>query len=178
MKYANKELSAMSVPQLVVAYNSLVAADKATKRFSDHATALKRTIAANAAHKGAAPTPSPVRIDNRAAVPAAAKALAAKKTAKVPAKPAKKTAKVPAKPAKKTAKVKTESTVSADREETKAAYRARKITILVEGNPKRGTAATRYDLYKNNMSVEKYLSLGGQLRDVNWDAKMGWISAE
>ena len=62
--------------------------------------------------------------------------------------------------------------------ETMAANRARKITILVEGNPKRGTAAERYNLYKNNMTVGKYIELGGQLRDVTWDAKMGWISAE
>ncbi len=62
--------------------------------------------------------------------------------------------------------------------ETMAANRARKITILVEGNPKRGTAAERYNLYKNNMTVGKYIELGGQLRDVTWDAKQGWISAE
>ena len=62
--------------------------------------------------------------------------------------------------------------------ETMAANRARKITILVEGNPKRGTAAERYNLYKNGMTVGKYIELGGQLRDVTWDAKHGWISAE
>ena len=62
--------------------------------------------------------------------------------------------------------------------ETMAANRARKITILVEGNPKRGTAAERYNLYKNGMTVGKYIELGGQLRDVTWDAKQGWISAE
>jgi len=62
--------------------------------------------------------------------------------------------------------------------ETMAANRARKITILVEGNPKRGTAAERYNLYKNGMTVGKYIELGGQLRDVTWDAKKGWISAE
>lgn len=62
--------------------------------------------------------------------------------------------------------------------ETMAANRARKITILVEGNPKRGTAAERYNLYKNNMTVGKYIELGGQLRDVTWDVKQGWISAE
>lgn len=60
----------------------------------------------------------------------------------------------------------------------KAENRARKITILVEGNPKRGTAAKRYDLYKNGMTVGKYIELGGQLRDVTWDEKMGWISTK
>jgi hypothetical protein len=62
--------------------------------------------------------------------------------------------------------------------ETMAANRARKIKILVEGNPKKGTAAERYNLYKNNMTVGKYIELGGQLRDVTWDVKQGWISAE
>lgn len=62
--------------------------------------------------------------------------------------------------------------------ETMAANRARKITILVEGNPKRGTAAERYNLYKNGMTVGKYIELGGQLRDVTWDIKQGWISAQ
>lgn len=62
--------------------------------------------------------------------------------------------------------------------ETMAANRTRKITILVEGNPKRGTAAERYNLYKNGMTVGKYIELGGQLRDVTWDVKQGWISAE
>lgn len=62
--------------------------------------------------------------------------------------------------------------------ETMAANRARKIKILVEGNPKRGTAAERYELYKNDMTVGKYLSLGGQLRDIAWDKKVGFISVE
>lgn len=62
--------------------------------------------------------------------------------------------------------------------EAMAANRARKITILVEGNPKRGSAAVRYALYKNGMTVGKYIELGGQLRDVTWDAKQGWISVE
>lgn len=61
--------------------------------------------------------------------------------------------------------------------ETMATNRARKIKILVEGNPKRGTAAERYELYKNGMTVGKYIDLGGQLRDVTWDAKMGFIAA-
>jgi len=60
----------------------------------------------------------------------------------------------------------------------KEANRARKITILVEGNPKKGTAAVRFDLYKNGMTVGKYIELGGQLRDVNWDCHMAWISVK
>lgn len=60
----------------------------------------------------------------------------------------------------------------------KEANRARKITILVEGNPKKGTAAVRFDLYKNGMTVGKYIELGGQLRDCAWDSKVGFISVK
>lgn len=59
-----------------------------------------------------------------------------------------------------------------------AENRARKITIVVplaETN-KRGTAAERYALYKNGMTVGKYLELGGQLRDVAYDLRVGFIS--
>ena len=60
----------------------------------------------------------------------------------------------------------------------KEANRARKITILVEGNPKKGTAALRYALYKNGMTVGQYIELGGQLRDIAWDKKVGFISVK
>lgn len=50
------------------------------------------------------------------------------------------------------------------------------ITIVHKGeNPKRGTAADRYDLYRNGMTVAAYIAAGGQRRDVVWDQKMGWI---
>lgn len=53
------------------------------------------------------------------------------------------------------------------------------ITILHKGeNPKRGTAADRYDLYRNGMTVAAYIAAGGQRRDVVWDAKQGWISVK
>ena len=54
-------------------------------------------------------------------------------------------------------------------------HRARKIHVLVKGNPKFGTAALRYELYKNGMTVGEYVALGGQVRDVCWDVKQGWI---
>jgi hypothetical protein len=57
-----------------------------------------------------------------------------------------------------------------------AAKRNLTITVLVEGNPKKGTAAKRYDLYRDGMTVGEYIKKGGQLRDVTWDAKQGWIS--
>lgn len=76
-------------------------------------------------------------------------------------------------PAKAEPKVKAEK--GAAQKEAMAANRARRITILAEGNPKKGSAAVRYALYKNGMTVGKYIELGGQLRDVTWDAKMGFI---
>lgn len=79
-------------------------------------------------------------------------------------------------PAKAEPKVKAEK--GAAQKEAMAANRARRITILAEGNPKKGSAAVRYALYKNGMTVGKYIELGGQLRDVTWDIKQGWISAE
>lgn len=53
-----------------------------------------------------------------------------------------------------------------------------------ENNPKRGTAAKRFALYKDDMTVAKYAKAlennnMGDIRqaraDVNWDAKQGWI---
>jgi len=50
------------------------------------------------------------------------------------------------------------------------------ITVVHKGdNPKRGTAADRYALYRNGMTVAAYIAAGGQRRDVVWDQKMGWI---
>jgi len=53
------------------------------------------------------------------------------------------------------------------------------ITVVHKGeNPKRGTAAERYDLYKSGMTVAAYIAAGGQRRDVVWDQKMGWITVK
>jgi hypothetical protein len=53
------------------------------------------------------------------------------------------------------------------------------ITIVHKGdNPKRGTAAERYDLYRSGMTVAAYIAAGGQRRDVVWDQKMGWITVK
>lgn len=59
-----------------------------------------------------------------------------------------------------------------------AQTRSLKITVLCKDNPKRGSAATRYSLYKTGMTVGEYIKLGGQLRDVTWDAKQGWITVK
>jgi hypothetical protein len=53
-----------------------------------------------------------------------------------------------------------------------------KITVLVGGNPKRGTAAARFDLYAKNNTVEKYLAAGGQIADLRWDSKQNFIKVE
>jgi hypothetical protein len=47
-------------------------------------------------------------------------------------------------------------------------------------NPKRGTAAKRYSLYRTGMTVAGYqAAIGGDRRlalaDINWDRKKGWI---
>ena len=50
------------------------------------------------------------------------------------------------------------------------------ITIVHKGeNPKRGTAAERYELYRNGMTVAAYIAAGGQRRDVVWDQHQNWI---
>lgn len=72
----------------------------------------------------------------------------------------------------------TKRTMAQFHAERVAEKRSLKITVLVEGNPKRGTAAQRFSLYKNGMTVGKYIERGGQLRDVTWDAKQGWISVD
>lgn len=53
------------------------------------------------------------------------------------------------------------------------------ITIVHKGeNPKRGTAADRYDLYRSGMTVSAYIAAGGQRRDVVWDSHKGWITVK
>ena len=56
------------------------------------------------------------------------------------------------------------------------------ITILVEGNPKKRTAAERFDLYKNGMTVQEYLEISPNqiqaMNDILWDMDHGWIRVE
>lgn len=54
----------------------------------------------------------------------------------------------------------------------------RKIAVLVDENPKRGGAAERFDLYKKNNTVDKYVAAGGKREDIAWDVKKGFISCE
>ena len=57
------------------------------------------------------------------------------------------------------------------------------ITVLVEGNPKKRTAAARFEKYKTGMTVQEYIdAIGGDVtlgvNDVLWDSGKGWIKWE
>lgn len=55
-----------------------------------------------------------------------------------------------------------------------------KITILASENPKRAgsSAAAIFDLYKNGMTVEKFLAAGGTRAALNYDVAHEYISVE
>lgn len=53
-----------------------------------------------------------------------------------------------------------------------------KIKVLSADNPKRGTAAERFALYKNGMTVDEYIAAGGKRADVNWDVGQGFIEVK
>jgi hypothetical protein len=44
-----------------------------------------------------------------------------------------------------------------------------------DNNPKRGTAAPRFALYRNNMTIQQALDAGLKPADISWDAKMKFI---
>ena len=56
------------------------------------------------------------------------------------------------------------------------------ITVLVEGNPKKRTAAERFELYKSGMTVQELLDLSHNqtqaMNDIIWDLGKGWIKVE
>lgn len=100
--------------------------------------------------------------------------------------PAKKAAEKPA--AKKAAKKAAAKKAAKKAEATEPGTRGRapnisgdaKIKLLVEkgANPKRGTAAERFALYKNGMTVDEYIAAGGKRADVNWDVGCGFIEVK
>lgn len=55
------------------------------------------------------------------------------------------------------------------------------LRIVVSGNPKKGTAAKRFALYKDGMTIQDYVDAVGDkkqaLRDLAWDMKQGWIKS-
>ena len=57
--------------------------------------------------------------------------------------------------------------------------RARVITVVVpvEETGKRCRARARYAMYTSGMTVGQYLSLGGKLRDVAYDLRVGFVTA-
>ena len=108
-----------------------------------------------------------------------AKKPAAKKPAAKPEAAAKKTA-----PTKTAAKPEVKKAAPAKKAEAAAAKKPgrapaftddMKIKVLVGENPKRGSAAERFALYKNGMTVAAYLDAGGKRPDISWDSKQGWI---
>lgn len=109
-----------------------------------------------------------VRKEVRGRAPTAMDQIAAT-VASAPAK--KSAAKKPAAPAKKPAK-------KPSGERAPRFTLDGRITVLVKGNPKHGTAAARYDLYRNGMTVAAYIAASGQRRDVVWDQKMGFIRVD
>lgn len=51
------------------------------------------------------------------------------------------------------------------------------INLVVVGNPKRknSNAATRFDLYKDGMTVSEYIAKGGKSADVLFDVNAKYI---
>lgn len=67
-----------------------------------------------------------------------------------------------------TEKKETETTEPAKKTRSKYDLAAT-IKVLVDKNPKRGTARGRFDLYKEGMTVREYLKAGGLTRDLRAD---------
>lgn len=55
----------------------------------------------------------------------------------------------------------------------------KRIQVLVDKNPKRGTAAVRFALYRSGMTPYEYAQAVGSAeqayRDMIWDMEHGWI---
>ena len=107
------------------------------------------------AKKAAEKNPAPTKV----AKPTPAKAAKPAKSEKPAAKPAKVAAEPSGKPGR-----------------TSAIKPEMKVKLLVAENPKRAGAAERFALYKDGMTVAKYLELGGTMADVRWDIKQQFIS--
>src|SRR5574343_1292163 len=53
-----------------------------------------------------------------------------------------------------------------------------KIRILAASNPKRGEAAERFKIYKNGMTIAKFVENGGRMDDLRFDVKKEFIKVE
>lgn len=51
----------------------------------------------------------------------------------------------------------------------------KKITLLVDKNPKRGKSAERFNIYKAGMTVQDFYAAGGLIADLNWDVNHKFI---
>jgi len=135
-----------------------------TKGYTDMVTKLTK----EQADARSAPARSALKI---AKEQEALKANAKKEVADAKGKPAPAPAKA-AKPAAKAEKPAADGKPG----RTAAIQPEMKVKLLVTENPKRAGAATRFALYKDGMTVAKYLELGGTMADVRWDAKQKFIS--
>lgn len=52
----------------------------------------------------------------------------------------------------------------------------RVIRLAVNENPKKGLSAKRFALYRNGMTVQQYLEMGGFSSDIAWDLAHGYIT--
>ena len=135
-----------------------------TKGYTDMVTKLTK----EQADARSAPARSALKI---AKEQEALKANAKKEVADAKGKPAPAPAKA-AKPAAKAEKPAADGKPG----RTAAIQPEMKVKLLVAENPKRAGAATRFALYKDGITVAKYLELGGTMADVRWDAKQKFIS--
>lgn len=150
------DVSAASMSELVAFYNATTG--KSIKKFETRAKGVERCLALLVEPK---PAPSAMGQIAKSVIKADATTAPAKRPLAPKAQP---------KPA---AKKPAAAPVGRGRAHFSEAG---VITILHKGeNPKRGTAAERYDLYRSGMTVAAYIAAGGQRRDVVWDQKMGWI---
>jgi hypothetical protein len=154
------EVAAASMAELVAFYNDRTG--KSIKKFETRAKGVERVTALLKAVDDIAPPP----YDGPSALGQIAKSV----VKPTPKKPAAKKAPAQAK----------KPTVAAKPGRGRALFSEDGvITVKHKGdNPKRGTAADRYDLYRTGMTVSAYIAAGGQRRDVVWDQHQGWITVK
>lgn len=103
------------------------------------------------------------------------------KAGPVPARPKKKEAAAPVKKGKATKATKATKAVkkgaTTERQPRTTISDDSKIKLIEKNNPKHGTAAQRYALYKDGMTVAAYRKAAGEKwrTDIWWDSKQGWI---
>lgn len=147
--------------------------DTSSRNITPEARAHLERIAGVARNAAPAPTPAPIPQPKKE--PPMSTTAPAKKAAKKAAPAKQPAAKKTAAPAKKAAKATNDG---ATRGRAPNFGGDAVITVLAKDNPKRGGAAERFALYKNGMTVDKYIAAGGKRADVNWDAAQGFIKVK